>query len=219
MHAPLLALALITFIGPPAAPPPSPAEIRAAIQGGEYDRAIALAEKAVAADPMSSEAHLWLGRAYSEKARKVSVLSGYGLARKAKAAWERAVALDPDNVLARSDLVEYLVRVPGLAGGDAAEARRQADEILKRNPARGHLAWGSIYEAGKDLAKAEAEFRLAAEMEGADRADRVRGWWRLARLYEKQGKKDAAVAALRRALEVDPDYDRARKDLERLTKG
>lgn len=197
----------------------SPAEIRAAIGRGDYDRAISLAEAAVKADPKSSEAQLWLGRAFAEKARRVSALSAYGPARKAKAAWEKAVALDPDNVLARSDLVEYYTRAPGIVGGDTAEARRQADEILERNPARGHLAWGTIHETGKDFAKAEAEFRSAAETEGADAADRVRGWWRLARLYEKQGKKDDARAALRRALEVDPGYDRARKDLDRLTKG
>ncbi|HQR67055.1 MAG TPA: hypothetical protein PLB02_06650, partial [Thermoanaerobaculia bacterium] len=157
--------------------------------------------------------------AYGEKARRASVLSAYGPARKARTAWEKAVALDPDNVAARSDLVEYHVRAPGIVGGDRAEAKRQADEILKRNPARGHLAWGTIFEAEKDDAGAETEFRLAAETAGADAGDRVRGWWRLARLYERQGKKPEAVAARRRAVEVDPGYDRARKDLERLTKG
>jgi len=200
------------------APAPVGAEIRAVLQAGDHDRAVALAEKAAAADPKSSEAQQWLGRAYGEKARTASVLKAPGLAKKAKAAWEKAVALDPDNVVARSDLVEFYSRVPGIVGGDAAEARRQADEILRRNPARGHLAWGTIHEAGKDFPKAEAEFRIAAETAGADASDRVRGWWRLARLYEKQGKNDEAVAALRRAVEVDPGYDRARKDLERLTK-
>lgn len=206
---------------PAPAPPPASlgAEVRAAIGRGDCDRAISLAEAAVKADPNSSEAQLWLGRAFAEKARQASVLSASGPARKAKAAWEKAVALDPDNVLARSDLVEYLIRAPAIVGGDKAEARRQADEILKRNPARGHLALGTIHEAGKDFAKAETEFRSAAETEGADAADRVRGWWRLARLYEKQGKKDEALASLRRALEVDPGYDRAKRDLERMTKG
>ena len=206
----------------PAPQPPSPAEIRAAIRQGDYDGAIALAQRLASARPESSEAQLWLGRAYGEKARAsgvFSLLKAYALARKAKASWEKAVALDPDNVLARSDLVEYHVRAPAIVGGDVAEARRQADEILGRNPARGHLAWGTIHEAGKKFAKAEIDFRCAAEMEGADTADRVRGWWRLARVCEKQGKKDDAVAALRRALEVDPGYDRAREDLDRLSRG
>ncbi len=198
---------------------PSPAEIRAAIRRSDFDGALALAQRLASALPESSEAQLWLARAYGEKARAsgvFSLLRAYALARKAKASWEKAVALDPENVPARSDLVEYHVHAPAIVGGDAAEARRQAAEVLKRNPARGHLAWGTIHEAGKDLAKAEVEFKRAAEMEGAEASDRVRGWWRLARVYEKQGKKDDAVAALRCALEVDPDYDRARKDLERL---
>lgn len=218
---PALLLSVFALRGAGETPPGlgSPAGIRAAIGRGDYDGAVALAEKGVAADPKSSHAQLWLGRAFGEKARASSLLKAYGLARKAKAAWEKAVALDPENVLARSDLVEYHIRAPAIVGGSAAEARRQADEILRRNPARGHLAWGTIHEAGKDLAKAEVEFRSAAETEGAEAGDRVRGWWRLSRLYEKQGRKNDALAALRRALEVDPGYDRARKDLDRLSKG
>jgi tetratricopeptide (TPR) repeat protein len=211
--------ALLAQPAPAPAPPSLGVEVRAAIGRGDHDRAISLAEAAAEADPKSSDAQLWLGRAYGEKARRASVLSAYGAARKARTAWEKAVALDPDNVAARSDLVEYHARAPGIVGGDMAEAKRQAGEILKRSPARGHLAWGTIFEAEKDDAKAETEFRLAAETAGADAGDRVRGWWRLARLYERQGKKPEAVAALRRAVEVDPGYDRARKDLERLTKG
>jgi tetratricopeptide (TPR) repeat protein len=221
LPASLLLVFAVQAAAQPASPLPTPPEIRAAFRRGDYDGALALAERLASGCPESSEAHLWLARAYGEKARASGVFSlvkAYALARKAKASWEKAVALDPDNVLARSDLVEYHVRAPAIVGGDAAEARRQADEILRRNPARGHLAWGSIHEAGKEYAKAETEFRCAAETDGADAADRVRGWWRLARVYEKQGKKEDAVAALRCALEVDPGYDRAREDLERLSR-
>ncbi len=218
----LLFVVALRAAAQPAPPLPSPDEIRAAIRRGDYDGALDLAQRLASGCPESSEAHLWLARAYGEKARAsgvFSLLKAYPLARKAKASWEKSVALDPDNVLARSDLVEYHVHAPAIVGGDVAEARRQADEILRRNPARGHLAWGSIHEAGKEYAKAETEFRCAAETDGADAADRVRGWWRLARVYEKQGKKEDAVAALHRALEVDPSYDRAREDLDRLSRG
>ncbi len=214
MHAPLLALALVTFVGPAAAPPPSPPEIRAAIQGGEYDRAIALAEKAATADPMSSEAQLWLGRALAEKARVSPLTKGYGLARKARKAWEKAVELDPANVAARSDLVEFHVRAPGFVGASMAEARRQADELLRRNPMRGHIAWGTIFEQQKDLAKAEAEYGKAVELETGDE---LRGHRALTFLLAGQKRYDEAKALWRARLSEEPGDVRARYMLARIS--
>jgi len=208
----------------PGEPPPSSADaavasIRAALQKTDVDGAVAVAEKAATDDPKSSSIALWLGRAYGQKARKASILTQLSWAKKCKRAFERAVLLDADNLDARSDLISYLVNAPGIAGGDRAEARRQADEIRNRDAVRGHLAWGFVLEAEKELSKAEAEYRAAAAPEGTDTAFRARAFWHLGLVLAKQGKTEDAKAALREAIRLDPTHQRAKKELERLEKG
>jgi tetratricopeptide (TPR) repeat protein len=140
-------------------------EIRAFIEKDDVDAAIARGEKAVAAEPDSSQAWLWLGRAYGRKGQKASIFSQLGLARKCKAAFEKSAALDPKNVDARVDLVSYYLQAPGLVGGSKEKAKEQAAEILKLDAVRGHIVLGSVLAAEKDLAGAEAELKKAVEAE------------------------------------------------------
>jgi len=66
----------------------------------DWDRSIAAGEKAVQVAPDKSSYHLWLGRAYGEKADASSFFTAAGLARKVRASFERAVELDGSNVAA-----------------------------------------------------------------------------------------------------------------------
>ena len=49
-----------------------------------------------------------------------------------------------------------------------------------------------------------------------DDSDRGYGWWRRATLYRRKGETDAAVAAYREALRLNPELDGARQGLEEL---
>ncbi len=221
------ALSLLVLLGPRVAPaeaPPSAsdaaiASIRAALEKGDADGAVSLAEKAAKDDPKSSTLALWLGRAYGQKARKASILTQFSWAKKCKAAFERSVRLDPGNLDARLDLLLYLVAAPGIVGGDKEEARRQADAIRKGDAARGHLAWGFILESDKELPRAEAEFRSAATSEEVAPTVRARAFWHLGQTLAKQGKTEDARVAYREAVRLDPTHQRAKKELERLEKG
>ena len=193
--------------------------IRSALREGDVDGAVALAEKAAKEDPKSSMIQLWLGRAYGQKARKASVFTQLSWAKKCKTAFERSVSLDPESLDARTDLLAYHVNAPGIAGGDKEEARRQAEEIRKRDPVRGHLAWGSVHEGAKDFPKAEAEYRSVGTAVDAEASLRARAFWRLGLVLEKQGRTEDAKIALREALKADASFERARRDLERLEKG
>jgi tetratricopeptide (TPR) repeat protein len=126
------------------------------------DRAIRAGENAVETDPGSSVAHDLLGRAYGLKAKDSFLFAQAHLARKARACFEKAVALDPANVSARSDLATYDMRAPALLGGGKSKARRQAEEVLKLDAARGRAA-GRPRRAREELAEAENQFRLAVE--------------------------------------------------------
>ncbi|MGH8276796.1 MAG: tetratricopeptide repeat protein, partial [Steroidobacteraceae bacterium] len=93
-----------------------------------WDNSIAAAQKAVALNPQSSEYHLWLGRAYGNKAEHSSWFTAIGLAKKTRIEFEKAVELDTTSVDARSDLAEYYMEAPGFLGGGKDKARAQATQ-------------------------------------------------------------------------------------------
>lgn len=170
---PLLAAAVLTaplHAVPPGTglPEPAPAageraagEVRDALRRDDFDGAIAIGEAAAARLPSSAAVHLWLGRAYGRKAAKASVFSLPGLAKRCRAAFEKAVALDPEDLDGHFELMRYHLLAPGVLGGDHAVARAQAGEIARRDVARGHDAFAAILEHAKDYAGAEAEMRKA----------------------------------------------------------
>src|SRR6185295_12605447 len=80
---------------------------RVILAEGEVDRAAEWMAKSVALEEANAEYHLWLGRAYGSAAMRASVLKQPGIARKVRKEFERASALDPDNLEARFGLIEY----------------------------------------------------------------------------------------------------------------
>jgi cytochrome c-type biogenesis protein CcmH/NrfG len=78
--------------------------------------------------PTSSDAQLWLGRAYGRLAESNKLLA-LGRARKARTAFERAVQLDPKNRDALDDLFEYYFEAPGIVGGGLDKAETIAKQV------------------------------------------------------------------------------------------
>jgi tetratricopeptide (TPR) repeat protein len=120
---------------------------RIAFSQARYDAAVEWFARATQLADGNSDYHLWLGRAYGRQAQRASFLRQPLLARKVKAHFEKAVALDPDNLAARLDLLEYYLKAPALLGGSTERARAQAEEITKRDDQRGLQAWRMIEEA------------------------------------------------------------------------
>jgi len=143
-------------------------EVRAALESGELEKAVRAGEKAVAAEPSSSEAQDLLGRAYGLTAKDSQLLEQMRLAKKARECFARAVELDPSNAAALSDLARYDMRAPALLGGGKKKARAAAERVLALDPARGHVLLGELAEKEKDPSEAEAQFRraMAAEPRG-----------------------------------------------------
>ena len=161
---------------------------RIAMEEKKNDRAADYFETATKLDPKNSTYFLWLGRAHGREAQNANVLRQPGLAKKAKAAWEQAVALDPENLDARSDLIQYYVQAPGFLGGSKEKSLEQAEEIRKRNALRGYLELGALYERDKRLAEAEKAYLGAAK----EKSDRHVGEYRLGVFYQNTGAFDKA---------------------------
>src|SRR5580765_2440333 len=91
--------------------------IESRLQANDPGGAVELGERAVREFPDNSALWLSLGEAYGAKARAASVVKRLPFAKKCKAAFEKAVDLDPSDIEARSALFEFCLEAPSIAGG------------------------------------------------------------------------------------------------------
>jgi len=158
----------------------------------QWERGIPACERARDLAPDNSLYQLWLGRIYGEKASRVGFLSAAGLAKKVRTAFERAVALDPGNWEARTDLAEFYLEAPSIVGGGKDKARQQADALMLLNPAMSHWVAARIAEKSKDPAAAESEYRAAIAVSHSA----VREWVDLAIFLRHANRLDEMEQAL-----------------------
>jgi tetratricopeptide (TPR) repeat protein len=168
-----------------------------------------MAEKALALDPQNSSYHLWLGRAMGRKAEEANPFTAFGLARKVKTEFERAVALDKDNLMARADLSEFYLEAPGFLGGDKNKAKQQADYVAGHDRALASYIYARVQEKqGNTGAEAEYKKAIAASREPA------RYWVELAHFYRRTGRlgemEDAVHHSVTAAQQGEPsEFDAA----------
>ncbi|HWR37065.1 MAG TPA: hypothetical protein VN622_14475 [Clostridia bacterium] len=129
----------------------------------DWDNAARNGERAVSLQPASYENHLWLGRAYGEKADNASPFSAMGLARKSVDELYRALQLNPGDGQVRMDLAEFYVEAPGIVGGGRDKASRLADEVERTQPAVALWIRARVANKDKNLPEAERLFRKAAD--------------------------------------------------------
>jgi len=157
-------------------------------------------EKAVGQDRVNSEYYDWLGRAYGRLAERSSLMSALGQARKTVRAFERAVELDPSNLEALSDVVEYYIEAPGIVGGGLDKAENIARRLADVNPAEYHWARARLAEKRRDFETAEREFRAAL---AAD-PDEIRRVLDLAAFLSSRGRYRESDALFRAAEDNHP---------------
>jgi Flp pilus assembly protein TadD len=186
--------------------------VKEALKAEKWEAAVEAGQKAVRDAPESSAAHRLLGQAFGQKAIRASLFSQIGLAKKCRAEFERAVALDPSDPEARVDLVTYYANAPGFLGGSLDKAREQARILNGLDAARGALMNGYVLAKEKRTAEAEAEYRHAVALSPGDAGFHVR----FGHFLERAGRKDEARASYREALRLDPALEGTKKDLERL---
>jgi tetratricopeptide (TPR) repeat protein len=161
----------------------------------KWDQAIAYGEKAIQLNPNNSEYYLWLGRAYGEKANSSNFVTAAGLVKKIRTSFEKAVALDGNNVDARTDLAEFYVEAPGFMGGGTDKAAAQAESIATHDPARALWVRAKIAEKKKDYATAEREYFAAIQ------ADNDADYWlNLASFYRRVGRMDDMETTVNKAI-------------------
>ncbi|HEX4038218.1 MAG TPA: tetratricopeptide repeat protein [Acidobacteriaceae bacterium] len=166
---------------------------------GEWDKAISDCEAAVALAPNDSNDHLWLARAYGQKANHAGALAGYKLAHRVGAEFQKAVQLDPQNAAALADLGQFDVDAPGIAGGSVAHAENLVPQLQAINPADAFLLKARIAEERKDYAAAEADLKNAIPPSSYP-AD---AWMDLASFYLRRHRFDEMVATAHNGAAAD----------------
>lgn len=199
---------------PPSAATASPADAaeallfrqgRALFAAGRFEAAAARFESALAQSPGSSLYSQWLGRAYGLQARNASLLSRPGLAVKSRTALEKAVALDPDNLGARSDLAAFYQAAAAFLGGGKTKAQAQVAEITRRDPYLGKVRAGDLLWDEDRLPAAEAAYRAAEALDSR----RAEAPGRLAWLLTRSGRYDEAFFRWDALLAARPNDPRA----------
>jgi len=170
----------------------------------EYKKATEVLEKAVTANPGSSECALWLGRAYGRRAETSNPISAAGQASKARQFLEKAVQLDPKNLDALADLFDYYLEAPGFLGGGFDKAQATAAEIASISHAEGYAAQAKLAEHHKQFSAAEEQLHRAIEAAPQQIGKLIE----LAKLLAKQGRFQESDLTVARAEKIAPDSPR-----------
>lgn len=175
------------------------------------EAAVASFEKAVELAPADAEIRRQLGDAYGFSAQKAGMLSKLGWARKCRAAYEKAVELDPKNVNARFSLMGFYQMAPAMVGGGMDKAHVQAAEIKKLDAERGTVALTTLYTAEKKFTEAFRELDQALTA----KADSYPILFQLGRTAAMSGERlEDGLRALQRCLTLavpagSPPYEAA----------
>ena len=172
---------------------------KSSLEQEKPDEAVEYAKKAIAFNDSCSRYYYWLGQAYGLKAQKAALFGKFSSAKKCKNAWLKAVELDPENLQARIGLFNYYFQAPGIAGGGKDKAKKEAEEIIKINPVRGHMAMAQIHEDEKDFSKAEQEYIKATEVNPED----TEPYYSLGYFYQNREKYDKARETFFKVLKID----------------
>jgi tetratricopeptide (TPR) repeat protein len=173
---------------------------RCYLELGNIDEAIAHAQGAVKLDPDSSLYHLWLGRAYGRKAEE---RHSFALAKNVRREFEKAVQLDPANLPARRDLMEFYLEAPWIIGGGKDKAWEQAQAISNQDAVAGHLAKGAFWQGMHQEDRAEGEYRKVLD----SKTGGIEPYFEASDFYESRRDAphmDAATEAASRVNPTDP---------------
>lgn len=168
---------------------------------GDGAAAVQACEQAVNLSPKSSEYQLQLGDAYGLAAQKAGMLGKMSLGKKCLAAYEKAVALDPENLAARHSLLTACQQAPAVMGGGRDKAYAQAAEIKKLDANRGRIADATLYVGEKKFTEAFTELEEVRKTA----PDNYPALYQFGRAAALSGERlDRGIETLQRCLALSP---------------
>ena len=174
---------------------------RIALEEGRLDDGVQLLEQASSGWGTNASAFLWLGRAYGLQARATGAPTGAGPARRAKAAFEKAISLDPDLIDGREGLVKFYREAPRIIGGGRKPALAEVEQIKKRDLYSGLLIHGDILMDARKYSEARRVYEQALEK----KPEHVDAWYRLGILFIETKEFQKAFEAFDKILSMKAD--------------
>lgn len=167
----------------------------------DYKEATSWFEKAVDLDESNSMYQFRLGEGYGAQAQRAGMLKKASLAKKTKAAFEKAVELDANNLDAREGLLQYYMQAPGIMGGSMEKAWEQTEELSKRDAWRGQLAKADYHNHEENFEAAAQAYRGAIDADPT----KVGPYYSLENIYQRQEQFDIAFETLEEGIQAHPD--------------
>jgi Flp pilus assembly protein TadD len=170
---------------------------KAYINTKQFDLAIPPLQKALALKPDQAGAHFYLGIAYAQMGQDAEALKEF----------EAEIPLSPNQDSAYSNAAAIYEKQGNL--DKALEYYKKASEIAPNRPEL-HASMASIYEKKGDQAAAQAEYKALGE---ADPAHAAVTWFNIGAIAKNNDRNDEAIKAFQKAVELDPAYAAAHKEL------
>lgn len=129
-----------------------------------WNAAIPYFEKLKNLKPTEANYHYKYGGAMIMKAKEGSKFKALMMMDDIKAAFEKAIIINPRHIEARWALIEIYIQLPALTGGSEKKAIRYSDELMKISPIDGYLSRGRIEEYYERYHNAEKQYKKAIEV-------------------------------------------------------
>lgn len=154
------------------------------------EQAITAMKRAIAIEPGNANYRYALGLAYASRMSELSLLRAAMMIGSAKEALVKAVELDPRHVGATKALVELLLDVPGVMGGDSRTAHDLIRKLWTLDPASAAAMEAKVAARSGNRAQTEELLLQAAKTPGSEAFIRLR----LAKFYVDQQEYSKAIA-------------------------
>jgi tetratricopeptide (TPR) repeat protein len=168
-------------------------------------------EDAAELQPGHADNQVWLANAIFDRIDDVGMLSKMSMAGKGREAFEKAIALDSNNVGGRVGLARFFLGAPSIAGGSAEKAKAKGNELLalpgKRGEFQGHMVLAGVAANQSAWAEMTRHFTAAetAQGVGADPLTALRS--HVSSLLNGKEDPQAAVPVMVRYVKAAPADD------------
>jgi tetratricopeptide (TPR) repeat protein len=129
-----------------------------------WDKAIYYYKKLKQIKPSEANYFYKYGGVLGMKAKDSNKFAALGMISDVKAAFEKAIILNPKHLEARWALIELYLQLPGIVGGSERKALNYANELSGLSTIDGYLAKGHIAEYFERYLEAEKHYKKAVEI-------------------------------------------------------